>query len=125
MTHMNLNYLDFDYSEDADGVGTFDAMASVQPAQIPALHAEISAVLVWAHQHWPDACGPSEDGGIWHYDLQGVQEVSTPLVLTFDDTAGQLRAAPANPAPSRTTITLTISGKADFCGALRDAFAIE
>ena len=125
MTHMNLNYLDFDYSEDADGVGTFDAMASVQPAQSPALHAEISAVLVWAHQHWPDACGPSEDGGIWHYDLQGVQEVSTPLVLTFDDTAGQLRAAPANPAPSRTTITLTISGNADFCGALRDAFAIE
>lgn len=122
---MNLNYLDFDYSEDADGVGTFDAMASVQPAQIPALHAEISAVLAWAHQHWPDACGPSEDGGIWHYDLQGVQEISTPLVLTFDDSAGQLRAAPGNPAPPRTTITLTISGNADFCGALRDAFAIE
>ena len=125
MTHMNLNYLDFDYSEDADGVGTFDAMASVSPAQTPALHAEIGAVLAWAHQHWPDACGALEDGGEWHYDLQGVQEVSTPLVLTFDDTAGQLRAAPANPAPSRTTITLTISGNADFCGALRDAFAIE
>ena len=28
------------------------------------------------------------------------------------------------PAP-RTTITLTISGNADFCGALRDAFAIK
>ena len=122
---MDLNYLDFDYSEDADGVGTFDAMASVAPAQIAALHAEISAVLTWAHQHWPDACAPLEEGGAWHYDLQGVQEVSTPLVLTFDDTAGQLRAAPANPAPSRTTITLTISGNADFCGALRDAFAIE
>ena len=77
------------------------------------------------HQHWPDACGPSEDGGIWHYDLQGVQEISTPLVLTFDDSAGQLRAAPGNPAPPRTTITLTISGNADFCGALRDAFVIE
>ena len=37
MTNMDLNYLDFDYSEDADGVGTFDAMASVAPAQIAAL----------------------------------------------------------------------------------------
>ena len=87
---MDLNYLDFDYSEDADGVGTFDAMASVAPAQIAALHAEISAVLTWAHQHWPDACAPLEEGGAWHYDLQGVQEISTPLLLDFDETSGQL-----------------------------------
>ena len=125
MTHMNLNYLDFDYSEDADGMGTFDAMASVQPAQIPALHAEISAVLAWALQHWPDACGPSEDGGEWHYDLHGTQEVSTPLVLRFDDTAGQLHATAGSPAPPRTTITLTVSGSAAFCDALREAFAID
>ena len=46
---MTLNYLDFDYSEDADGTGTFDAMASVLPAQLPALHAEITQVLAWAH----------------------------------------------------------------------------
>ena len=122
---MNLNYLDFDYSEDADGVGTFDAMASVQPAQIPALHAEIASVLAWAHQHWPDACGPSEDGGEWHYDLHGTQEVSTPLVLRFDDTAGQLHATAGSPAPPRTTITLTVSGSAAFCDALREAFAID
>jgi len=125
MTKMNLNYLDFDYSEDADGVGTFDAMASVSPAQIPALHAEIGALLAWAHQHWPDACGALEDGGEWHYDLQGVQEVSTPLVLTFDDTAGQLRAEAGRPTPPRTTITLTVSGNAAFCAALREAFEIE
>ena len=93
MTNMDLNYLDFDYSEDADGVGTFDAMASVAPAQIAALHAEISAVLTWAHQHWPDACAPLEEGGAWHYDLQGVQEISTPLLLDFDETSGQLCTA--------------------------------
>ena len=122
---MNLNYLDFDYSEDADGAGTFDAMASVSPAQIPALHAEISAVLAWAHQHFPAACGASEDGGEWQYDLQGAQEVSTPLVLTFDETAGQLHTTAGSPAPPRTTITLTVSGNAAFCGALRETFAIE
>ena len=125
MTNMDLNYLDFDYSEDADGVGTFDAMASVAPAQIAALHAEISAVLTWAHQHWPDACAPLEEGGAWHYDLQGVQEISTPLLLDFDETSGQLRTAAGNPAAPRTTITLTISGGADFCAALREAFGLE
>ena len=122
---MNSNYLDFDYSEDADGVGTFDAMASVAPAQIAALHAEICAVLAWAQQHWPNACAPIEEGGVWHYDLHGVQEVSTPLLLDFDETSGQLRTATGNPAAPRTTVTLTISGSADFCAALRDAVGLE
>ena len=121
---MNLNYLDFDYNEDADGTGTFDAMASAQPAQLPALHAEITQVLAWAHQHWPHACGPLEDGGEWQYDLQGVQEVSTPLVLALDATGEHLRTTPGNPAPPRTTLTLTISGSAAFCAALQDAFGI-
>jgi hypothetical protein len=122
---MPLRYLDFDFSEDAEGTGTFDAMASVAPAQVPALQAEISGVLAWAHQHWPDACGPTEDGGAWQYDLRGVQEVSTPLALEFDETAGQLRTLAGSPTPPRTTMTLTISGSADFCAALREAFGIE
>jgi hypothetical protein len=122
---MNLNYLDFDYSEDADGTGSFDAMASVSPAQTPALHAEICAVLAWAHQHWPASCGPLEEGGVWQYDLSGVQEVSTSLGLTFDETVGQLHTALGSASPPRTTITLTVSGSAAFCGALRNAFKIE
>ena len=65
MTNMDLNYLDFDYSEDADGVGTFDAMASVAPAQIAALHAEISAVLAWAQQHWPTAMRAATSWATW------------------------------------------------------------
>lgn len=121
---MPLNYLDFDYSEDADGIGTFDAMASALPAQIPALHSEVVQVLVWAHQHWPEACGPLEDGGEWQYDLQGVQEVSTPLVLELDPADGHLRPALGPAAPPRTTLTLTISGSAAFCMALREAFEI-
>lgn len=121
---MNLNYLDFDYSEDADGSGTFDAMASVLPAKLPALQAEIAAVLAWADSHWPDACGPSEEGGVWQYDLQGSQEVSTPLALWFDSVSGELRTTLGTPAPARTTISFTLSGGADFCAALRGAFEI-
>ena len=121
---MDLHYLDFDYSEDADGAGTFDAMASVPPAQLPALHAEIEAVLAWAHQRFPDACGPAEEGGEWQYDLQGVQEASTPLAVAFDAQAGRLSTVPGTPAPPRTTLSLSVGGHAGFCEALREAFGI-
>ena len=123
---MTLNYLDFDYSEDADGTGTFDAMASVSPAQWPALQAEIAALLHWAHTQFPDACGPQEDGGQWQYDLQGAEEVSTPLLLDFDAEQARITAVAGITALApRTTITLSISGNADFCAALRDAFGVE
>ena len=122
---MPLNYLDFDYSEDADGNGTLDAMASVLPAQLPALQGEIAAVLAWAHAHWPGACAPLEDGGAWHYDLHGVQEVQSPLTLSFDEAAGQLHTTKGSAAPPRTTLTLTLSGSSDFCTALREAFEME
>ena len=122
---MPLRYLDFDFSEDAEGTGTFDAMASVAPAQVPTLQAEISAVLAWAHQNWPDACGPAGRTAMHHRLLRGVQEVSTPLVLEFDEASGQLRTVADSPAPPRTTITLTISGSAEFCATLREAFEIE
>lgn len=121
---MTLNYLDFDYSEDDEGTGTFDAMASVPPAQLAALHAEVAQVLLWAHAEFPDACAPSEDGGRWQYDLQGVQEVSTALSIEFDAATGRLRSTPGIAAPPRTTLTLAISGSADFCSALRLAFDI-
>ena len=122
---MDLNYLDFDYSEDAEGTATFDAMASVLPAQLAALHREIAAVLAWAHQQWPQACGPSEEGGIWQYDLQGTQEVATPLALAFDPASGLLRTEMGTPSPPRTTISFTMSGGAEFCAAMREAFGID
>ena len=42
---MTLNYLEFDYSEDAEYMGTFEALASVSPAQVAAVHAEVAEVL--------------------------------------------------------------------------------
>lgn len=122
---MQLNYLDFDYSEDVNGTGTLDAMASATPAHLPALQAEVSRVLGWSHAHWPESCAPLDEGGEWHYDLQGAQEVSTPLALDFDEGSGQIRTAVGTPGATRVTITLTISGSADFCAALRDAFEMD
>ena len=126
---MELHYLEFDYSEDDEGTGTFDAMASVAHAQVAALYAEVSSVLAWAHSQFPDTCAAQEDGGQWQYDLQGVQEQTTPLVLDFDvdvdvDDAC-LRSITGAPAAVRTVVTLSISGSAQVCGALREAFGID
>lgn len=122
---MTLDYLDFDYSEDADGTGTFDAMASAQPAQLGALQAEVARVLAWAHTRFPDGCYPLEDGGSWHYDLRGSQETSAPLEIVFDGDTHRLTTALGPPGPPRTTVSLSISGNAHFCAALRETFGLE
>ena len=43
---MALDYLDFDYSEDFDGNGTWDAMAAVRPERLPALRAELAQLTM-------------------------------------------------------------------------------
>lgn len=115
-------YLDFDYSEDAEGHGSFDAMAAAAPAQFGALQAEVVRVLDWARRHFgPPA--PLEEGGEWDVELQGVRELATPLAVRYR--AGQgLELQDAGDAAQRTTLTLTLVGTAAFCGALRQAFAL-
>ena len=97
-----LRYLDFDYSEDTEGHGTFDAMASTSPEKSPEVHTEVEQVLAWAEATFPDARGALEEGAVWDYDLQETREV-----------------------PRFTTVTLSLSGTADFCTALREQFALD
>ena len=68
---------------------------------------------------------PVEDGGDWQYDLQGVQEVSTPVALHFDPATGGVARQFETAAPPRLTVTLTLSGHAQFCEALRAEFGLE
>lgn len=103
---MALRYLDFDYSEDEQGWGCFDAMASVLPPQRPALQMEAAQVLHWAHATFAHQQAPLDDGGEWDYDLQEQQE-STPS------------------GPPRHTLTLSISGTPQFCDALRQQFDLD
>ena len=101
---MTLDYLDFDYSEDTEGIGVFDAMATVRPQQLAAVHAEVEQVLGWARDAFSGRRGPVEEGGEWDYDLQEMRE----------DAAGS----------PRHTVTLSITGTEAFCAAFRDAFEL-
>lgn len=96
-----LRYLDFDYSEDTEGHGTFDAMASTPPDRTPEVRAEVALVLAWAEATFPGARGALDDGATWDCDLQETHE---------DD-------------PRFDTVTLSLSGTEAFCAALRERFA--
>ena len=121
---MTLNYLDFDFSEDAQGHGSFDAMASAAPPQLPALQAEVLRVLDWAHREFAGIRGPLDEGGDWDYELQGVQEVATTLDVRYDEHARRLLLQPGATGAPRVTLSLTLSGTAGFCAAFGKAFGL-
>lgn len=122
MTLQALRYLHFEASEDADGIGTLEAMASTWPEQAQAVQAEVAQVLAWAFS-FAGRRGPVQEGGDWDYDLHGVREVLVPETLRYDPATGQVSAQPGPPGKARHTLTLTLSGTPDFCDAFRQVFS--
>lgn len=122
---MILQYLDFDYSEDAHGHGSFEAMASVPAARLPALHAEIARVLDWAFSTFPGQRAPLEEGGEWDFLLEGQQEWSVPEVLAYDEVTRRFSSQTGQAGPVRHTVTLSLSGGAPFCEAFRQEFSLS
>jgi hypothetical protein len=118
-----LAWLEFDYSEDAEGHGTFDAMASATDAQQPALQAEILRVLGWAHASFGPP-QPVDEGGEWDLELQGSREVATPLHVRWSPGASRLELQPGDAGLPRVTLSLTLTGTPSFCAAFRQAFAV-
>ena len=118
---MTLDWLEFDHSEDAEGNGSFDAMAAASSAQLPALQAEIVAVLDWAQASFGEPLPPDE-GGEWHYELQGVQEVATPLQV--EHVRGRLQLQAGAAGVPRITLSLTVGGTPGFCAAFRQQFEL-
>lgn len=97
-----LRYLDFDYSEDTEGHGNFDAMATTAPAQTAEVLAEVAQVLAWAEQAFPDGPGALDEGGAWDFDLQQTRE-----------------------APGLDTVSFSLVGTEAFCAALRAQFGLD
>lgn len=98
---MNLEFLDFEYSEDAQGCGTFEAMASVRQAQLAGVRAEIAEVLDWAETAFAGQRAPLDEGGEWDVDLQEQADGAS---------------------PPWHLLTLSVCGSAAFCAAFRQRF---
>ncbi|MCH8179521.1 MAG: hypothetical protein IIA02_07035 [Proteobacteria bacterium] len=96
----HLQYLTFDASLDTDGCHTFDAQASTDTAEgHAAVLDEARQVLAWAAAQFPDGPGALDEGCSWCHDQQ------------FSD-EGRWQ-----------TVSLSISGTADFAAAFERAFA--
>jgi hypothetical protein len=118
-----LMFLDFEFSEDEQGWGTFDAMASTGPQQVATVRAEIAQVLAWAHASFPDMRAPLDEGGEWDFNLQGQQESSAHESIDFDEHSGRITSHLSPAGPTRHTVTLSLSGSPQFCDAFRAEFA--
>lgn len=121
---MELAYLDFDVSEEADGSAVFDAMASVAAERLPALWAEVAAVLAWAHEAFAGARAPLDEGGEWDYLLDGAVEVRTPQVLVYDEREGRLSAVAGAAGAPRYSLSFSITGTAGFCEIFRELVGV-
>ena len=113
---MQLHYLLFDFSDEEGGAGSFDAMASVLPHRLPAVLAEVEAVLRWAHREF----GAASADGDWDFELQATCEPDTPLHATCDAASGRVALSPH--CDALTTLSLTLGGSSAFCEAFRRAF---
>ncbi|MCE1251526.1 MAG: hypothetical protein LWW82_12485 [Comamonadaceae bacterium] len=116
---MALDYLDFDYSEDANGQPCWDAMACVSATHLPALCAEVVQLLTWAQAQFPGRQGPIDEGFDWDYELQAQTEDGQPLACSYLPHSAQLQLAPAAPT-QRLQLSLTLCGSAAFGLALDD-----
>lgn len=104
---MPLQFLDFELSEDSDGLLSWDALASPQPRHTHAMLQEVRTLLALLQQAL-GPCGPVDEGHRWDMDLQihdeqgatqgldgltaADQRLTLALSLTGDDTLGALLA---------------------------------
>lgn len=123
---MGLQLLDFDRSEDAEGVVCWDALAQPAPAHNAALLQEVVKVLVWAHQFDEHGPGPLEHGANWDFDLQVtlVQEGARSQVVQprFVPSENRLTLLPEPQAHQCMALSLTLSGTPAFVQAFSEAF---
>ncbi len=118
-----LSYLLFDATDEESGACAFDAMASVLPDRLPALLAEVQAVLAWATHLFgpPSSDGDEGDARDWAFDLQATDAAGARLAITWDMQHTQVLLSAD--AGGRLTLTLTISGHRAFADGFRQAFA--
>lgn len=117
----DLQFLEFDISDNADGQFTWDALATVHEAQWPALQAEAQALLRWAHHTLGGERGPWDEGGDWDFDLQLQRELVLTDQLDYDADRHRFTHSPATQGHTRYVLHLTLSGGVALDATLREA----
>jgi hypothetical protein len=122
---MELQYLEFDCSEDTEGVVCWDALAQPAASHTAALLREVTQLLAWASRFGPQGPGPLDEGADWDFDLQ-VQlhrantTHSTPAQAQWQAAQQTLNILPAPGPEDRVELSLSLSGTPAFAQALRE-----
>lgn len=119
-TPQMLDYLDFDTSDDGEGLTSLDAMAYAKAAQWPALAAEVTQLLAWCSDAF-GAPGALEDGHPWDLDLQLQSDAGDALALHWDARQRQL-LAPQAAQQTALQLSLTLSGPDPLVQQLTEQF---
>jgi hypothetical protein len=122
---MDLQYLEFDCSEDTEGVVCWDALAQPAASHTAALLREVAQLLSWASSLSQQGPGPLDEGADWDFDLQ-VQlhrahtMQSTPAQAHWQAEQQTLNIHPAPGTEDRVELSLSLSGTPAFAQALRE-----
>ncbi len=119
---LQLSWLEFDTTDNGDDTHTLEAMASVPPARVADVLAEVAAVLAWAHRHFPEGPRSLDDGGDWDMLLQAQVNDAAPVTLHHDAASGHLHGLPTLPLdgdkPTWVCVTLTLAATHAMAEAL-------
>ena len=116
---MTLEFLEFDCSEDSEGVVCWDALAQPAARHTPALLHEVTQLLAWAHRFGPQAPGPIEDGADWDFDLH-IHCGNAPITAHWNSADQTLALSPNPSTNDEITLSLSISGTPAFAQAFRE-----
>jgi hypothetical protein len=122
---MDLQYLEFDCSEDTEGVVCWDALAQPAASHTAALLREVTQLLSWASRFSPQGPGPLDEGSDWDFDLQvhlhkPHSQHSTHAQAHWQAEQHTLNILPAPGTEDRVELSLSLSGTPAFAQALRE-----
>lgn len=116
---MSWQFLEFDCSEDSQGVVCWDALAQPAARHTPALLQEVTRLLRWTHRLGLQGPGPLEDGADWDFDLQ-IHVDNAPLKALWQNADDALSLTPQPSPGTQITLSLSISGNPAFAQAFRE-----
>lgn len=118
-THrMDLQFLEFDCSEDSEGVVCWDGLAQPAARHRAAMVQEVTQLLAWAHAFSPQTPGPLEDGAEWDFDLH-LHAPTSAIQAHWQAKDNILVFSPVPAENDEIRLSLSISGTAAFAEAFR------
>lgn len=89
-----LSFLYFEATDNGDDTTTWEAMASVRPAQVAAVWAEVAQVLADVHRRFPQGPHELDEGGDWDMLLTVQHDSDAPAPVDWSPGTGQVVAPP-------------------------------